>query len=193
VQKKICRRVRSFFCCSHLGAGLIRYYIQFGSDYFEYVSDLRVSWSTAETNAASLSYMGATGYLAVVTSAAENNFLAANFTIRRLPPLAHGSVDSATLLRPVFGWWDHWLVSSSLRGRHLSAGPMSIGVGSNPITPRAMYTSTSARFSQALETANGPIRHHLVIRSTDTSWSSVQPRLLHCPPLFRSSPPASPV
>jgi hypothetical protein len=29
--------------------------------------------------------MGATGYLAVVTSAAENNFLAANFTISGIP------------------------------------------------------------------------------------------------------------
>jgi hypothetical protein len=55
--------------------------IQFGSDYFEYVSDPGVSWTTAEANAASLSFLGATGYLAVVTSAAENNFLATNFTI----------------------------------------------------------------------------------------------------------------
>jgi hypothetical protein len=55
--------------------------IQFGSDYFEYVSDPGVSWATAEANAASLSFLGATGYLAVVTSAAQNNFLAANFTI----------------------------------------------------------------------------------------------------------------
>jgi hypothetical protein len=55
--------------------------IQFGSNYFEYVSDPGVSWATAQTNAASRSYLGATGYLAVVTSAAENNFLAANFTI----------------------------------------------------------------------------------------------------------------
>ena len=84
-----------------------------------YVSDPGVSWATAEADAASLSYMGATGYLAVVTSAAENNFLAANFTI---------STTS-------FG-----LVSSFLRARHLSAGPMLIGVGSNQITPRALHT-----------------------------------------------------
>jgi len=55
--------------------------LEFGSDYFEYISDPGISWADAKTAAASLSYLGATGYLATVTSAAENNFLSSNFTI----------------------------------------------------------------------------------------------------------------
>ena len=55
--------------------------LQFGSDYFEYISDPGISWLNANTAAGSLSYLGATGYLATVTSAAENNFLSSNFTI----------------------------------------------------------------------------------------------------------------
>jgi PEP-CTERM motif-containing protein len=57
--------------------------IEFGSsgDYFEYVSDVGVSWSSAATAAASLTYDGATGYLATPTSSAMNSFLYSNFNI----------------------------------------------------------------------------------------------------------------
>jgi hypothetical protein len=57
--------------------------IEFGSsgDYFEYISDVGVSWSSAATAAASLTYDGATGYLATPTSSAMNSFLDSNFSI----------------------------------------------------------------------------------------------------------------
>jgi hypothetical protein len=57
--------------------------IEFGSsgDYFVYVSDVGVSWSSAATAAASLSYDGATGYLATPTSSAMNSFLDTNFNL----------------------------------------------------------------------------------------------------------------
>jgi hypothetical protein len=57
--------------------------IEFGSsgDYFEYISDVGVSWSSAAAAAASLTYDGATGYLATPTSSAMNSFLYSNFNI----------------------------------------------------------------------------------------------------------------
>ena len=86
-----------------------------------YVSDPGVSWATAEADAASLSYMGATGYLAVVTSAAENNFLAANFTISTT------SFEGAWL----GGWCNSsaacsW-VTGPLAGQQFSQGQASVG------------------------------------------------------------------
>ena len=53
--------------------------IQFGTEYFAFVSDANVSWSAAEADAAASTFMGANGYLAVVTSAAGNNFLSSHF------------------------------------------------------------------------------------------------------------------
>jgi len=55
--------------------------IQFGNEVFLYVSSPSISWANAEAYAASLSYNGAPGYLAVITSAAEDAFLTSNFTI----------------------------------------------------------------------------------------------------------------
>jgi hypothetical protein len=49
--------------------------LQFGSNYFVYISDPGISWAPAEAAAESMSYLGATGYLATPTSAAENDFL----------------------------------------------------------------------------------------------------------------------
>ena len=48
---------------------------KFGSNYFEFVLDPGISWAAAEAAAASMTYLGATGYLATVASATENSFL----------------------------------------------------------------------------------------------------------------------
>jgi len=53
--------------------------IQFGTQYFDFVSDPGVTWADAETAAAASTFDGVNGFLAVVTSAGENNFLNANF------------------------------------------------------------------------------------------------------------------
>jgi Bacterial Ig-like domain/RTX calcium-binding nonapeptide repeat (4 copies) len=49
--------------------------LKFGSNYFEYISDPGISWAQAKAAAASMTYLGATGYLATATSTAENSFL----------------------------------------------------------------------------------------------------------------------
>ena len=49
--------------------------LQFGSSYYVYISDPGISWAEAKAAAESMTYLGATGYLATVTSAAENSFL----------------------------------------------------------------------------------------------------------------------
>lgn len=54
--------------------------VQFGSSYFEFVQDASVSWAVASSDAASNTFMGVDGYLAVITSQAENNFLSDNFS-----------------------------------------------------------------------------------------------------------------
>jgi hypothetical protein len=95
--------------------------IQFGSDYFEYVSDPLVSWATAEANAASLSYLGATGYLAVVTSAAENNFLAANYTISTT--LFEGAWLGGECNASAACFWE----TGPLAGQQFSQGQTSVG------------------------------------------------------------------
>jgi len=57
--------------------------VKFGSDFFEYVSAPLISWSDAQTAAAALTYKGLPGYLATVASAAENAFLASQFTTQQ--------------------------------------------------------------------------------------------------------------
>ena len=37
--------------------------LQFGSSYYEYISDPGISWAEAQAAAASMTYLGATGYL----------------------------------------------------------------------------------------------------------------------------------
>ena len=49
--------------------------VQFGSNYFEYISADSISWDDANAASAASSFMGLTGHLAIVTSAAENAFL----------------------------------------------------------------------------------------------------------------------
>jgi len=51
--------------------------VQFGSNYYEYVSADAISWDDAKVDAALVarSFMGVTGHLATVTSAEENAFL----------------------------------------------------------------------------------------------------------------------
>jgi hypothetical protein len=49
--------------------------LQFGSSYYVYISDPGISWAEAKAAAESMTYLGATGYLATVASAAENSFL----------------------------------------------------------------------------------------------------------------------
>jgi hypothetical protein len=52
-----------------------------GNDHwYDYVST-SVSWATARTNALASNYLGLGGYLATVTSAAENGFIATNFRL----------------------------------------------------------------------------------------------------------------
>ena len=55
--------------------------VQYGSNFFSYISSPGISWMDAQAFASSLSYNGASGYLAVITSSAENSFLTSNFTI----------------------------------------------------------------------------------------------------------------
>ncbi len=71
--------------------------VQFGSNYYEYVSDPGLSWAPAEADAASMSYLGATGYLATVTSATENSFLLS------LVPTTYSTFSGAWLGGEVFG------------------------------------------------------------------------------------------
>ena len=50
--------------------------VQFGSSYYEFIFDSDISWNDANSAAASSSFLGSSGYLATVTSSAENDFLA---------------------------------------------------------------------------------------------------------------------
>ena len=71
--------------------------VQFGSSYYVYISDPGISWAPAEAAAESMTYLGATGYLATVTSAAENNFLLS------LVPTTYSDFSGAWLGGEVFG------------------------------------------------------------------------------------------
>lgn len=49
--------------------------VQFGNNYYEFITDEAVSWDEASVAAGASAFMGATGHLATVASAAENDFL----------------------------------------------------------------------------------------------------------------------
>jgi hypothetical protein len=53
--------------------------LQFGNAYYTFVSANAISWADAEAAAEASTFMGVTGHLATITTAAENNFLATNF------------------------------------------------------------------------------------------------------------------
>ena len=53
--------------------------IQFGSHFYDFVTNNLISWQNASNAAASSSFMGVNGHLATVMSAEENNFLSYNF------------------------------------------------------------------------------------------------------------------
>jgi len=53
--------------------------LQFGSNFYEFVSADFISWQSAKTSAESSVFMGSAGYLATITSAAENDFIANHF------------------------------------------------------------------------------------------------------------------
>lgn len=53
--------------------------VQFGSNYYDFVSADDISWAAANTAASASVYLGLNGHLATVTSSAENSFLASNF------------------------------------------------------------------------------------------------------------------
>ena len=62
--------------------------------YYEFV-DQRVDWTTALGSAASMSHLGLTGYLATITSAAEQAFLSALYP-GNIGPVWLGGSDAAT-------------------------------------------------------------------------------------------------
>jgi hypothetical protein len=64
-------------CSSELTAEAMP--IQFGSHYYDFVTNNLISWQNASNAAAASSFMGVNGHLATVMSAAENNFLSNNF------------------------------------------------------------------------------------------------------------------
>lgn len=53
----------------------------FGGHYYEYVSALDIGWTAARDAAGALVFDGQAGYLATITSAAENEFLRSNFSL----------------------------------------------------------------------------------------------------------------
>jgi hypothetical protein len=53
----------------------------FGGHYYEYISALDIGWTAARDAAGALVFDGQTGYLATITSAAENEFLRSNFSL----------------------------------------------------------------------------------------------------------------
>ncbi len=96
--------------------------IQYGSDEFLYVTSPSISWADAEADAASLTYKGLPGYLAVITSSAENAFLTSNFTISTT------SFEGAWLGGECFApsaacYWE----TGPLAGKQFSLGQTSVG------------------------------------------------------------------
>jgi hypothetical protein len=154
--------------------------LQFGSTntYFEYVSNPSVSWASAETAAASLSFSGASGYLAVITSAAENNFLASNFTISGSS--FEGAWLGAECDPSAACSWE----AGPLAGQQFSQGQASVGGayvnwgGIEPNnSPSAAYMNIGATYAgigngQWADAANGlassgdPVQGYLVEFST---------------------------
>jgi hypothetical protein len=52
---------------------------------YEVVVDTTASWNTAEASVASTTYLGSSGYLATITSPAENNFVSSILLSNQLP------------------------------------------------------------------------------------------------------------
>src|SRR5262245_27119806 len=53
--------------------------IAFGSNYYDFVPAVGISWADASAAASASTFLGVNGHLATVTSAAENNFLVSSF------------------------------------------------------------------------------------------------------------------
>ena len=71
--------------------------VQFGTNYYEFVSDVDVSWVDASSAAAGMTYLGVNGHLATVTSIGENSFLAGIVT-------PYGSFAGSWLGGTATGW-----------------------------------------------------------------------------------------
>jgi hypothetical protein len=122
--------------------------INFGSDYFEYISNPGISWADAKTAADAMTYLGATGYLAAITSAPENAFLATNFSTNSegfAGAWLGGEVTAAGA-----GFWE----DGPLTGVQFSQGQASVGGNyvnwggiepNNP--PSAVYMNIGGAFS----------------------------------------------
>lgn len=145
--------------------------IQFGSDYFEYVSSPLSSWKNAETAAASMSYLGASGYLAVITSSAEDAFLTSNFTISTkafegawLGGRCFGSGKSAACF-----WADgpqageqYSRYQTSVGGAYVNWG----GIEPNN-APSAMYLNVGASYADIANGQWADAEHGLASRRSD--------------------------
>jgi hypothetical protein len=79
--------------------------VQFGDNYYEYVTHEAISWADANTAASTSTFMGVNGHLATVTSSAENDFLvnlAPTYFVRQVAWLG-GEVDSSNTARWAVG------------------------------------------------------------------------------------------
>jgi len=79
--------------------------VQFGSSFYEYISDEAISWTAASAAASASTFMGAQGHLATVTSSGENDFLLGLVTPLSTPQGAWlgGAVDPTQQARWVVG------------------------------------------------------------------------------------------
>ena len=80
---KIARAIFGFCIVFSFGFSVKAGPISFGTHYYEFVYAPLVSWETAREAAATNSFMGVNGHLAVVLSGAENDFLRENFAPTR--------------------------------------------------------------------------------------------------------------
>jgi hypothetical protein len=102
--------------------------VKFGTHYFEFIFDPGISWGAAKSAAASTTYLGATGYLATVNSAAENSFL------DNLVTTSFSTFSGAWLGGEVFGG-----VNGSGGSGYWEVGPLAgqqFSIGQN-VTPGA--------------------------------------------------------
>src|SRR5215510_2887252 len=53
--------------------------VSFGSNYYDFVPTVGISWADASAAASASMFLGVNGHLATVTSAAENNFIVSSF------------------------------------------------------------------------------------------------------------------
>lgn len=77
-----CKSILSVFLISTCGLASFPAYaspIQFGANFYDFVSAENITWQDAKNAAASSTFMGLNGYLATITSAAENSFLMGQF------------------------------------------------------------------------------------------------------------------